>query len=333
MSNVAVIGATGHIGSFLVPRLVRSGHHVVAISRGHRAPYVADAAWDDVERIVLDREGDPEGFPRAVADLGADVVVDLTSFTEDDARTLVEALRGRAGHLVHCGTIWVHGPSLVVPTSEDDPRGPIGEYGTRKAAIEDLLLAESARADGLPATVLRAGHITGPGWPVITPLGNLDATVWERLAAGEPLTVPDLGLETLHHVHADDVAQAFALAIERPDVAAGRVYNVVSPRAMSVRGLAEGVASWFGRTADLRPASWDAFRASTTPEHADTTFEHVRRSHAMSIDRAATELGYAPGWTSLEALADALVWLADHGQVDLGGSVPEVVRTLAAGRR
>jgi nucleoside-diphosphate-sugar epimerase len=34
--RIVVIGGTGHIGSFLVPRLVRAGHEVVNISRGTR---------------------------------------------------------------------------------------------------------------------------------------------------------------------------------------------------------------------------------------------------------------------------------------------------------
>ena len=40
MSRVVVIGATGHIGSYLVPRLARDGHEVVAMSRGIRGPYL-----------------------------------------------------------------------------------------------------------------------------------------------------------------------------------------------------------------------------------------------------------------------------------------------------
>ena len=42
--RVIVVGATGHIGSFLVPRLVAEGHEVIAISRGERKPYVDDPA-------------------------------------------------------------------------------------------------------------------------------------------------------------------------------------------------------------------------------------------------------------------------------------------------
>ena len=44
MSRVVVIGATGHIGSYLVPRLVRGGHEVIAMSRGTREPYHAEPA-------------------------------------------------------------------------------------------------------------------------------------------------------------------------------------------------------------------------------------------------------------------------------------------------
>jgi hypothetical protein len=34
----------------------------------------------------------------------------------ESARQLVDALRGRVQHFLHCGTIWVHGHSVQVPT-------------------------------------------------------------------------------------------------------------------------------------------------------------------------------------------------------------------------
>jgi nucleoside-diphosphate-sugar epimerase len=39
-----MIGGSGHVGSFLVPRLVRAGPEVVNLTRGVRAPYVDDEA-------------------------------------------------------------------------------------------------------------------------------------------------------------------------------------------------------------------------------------------------------------------------------------------------
>ncbi|MGO8550055.1 NAD-dependent epimerase/dehydratase family protein, partial [Rhizobium ruizarguesonis] len=45
MMRVLVIGATGHVGTYLVPRLVEAGHDVVTISRGTAKPYTANHAW------------------------------------------------------------------------------------------------------------------------------------------------------------------------------------------------------------------------------------------------------------------------------------------------
>ncbi len=179
MSRVVVIGATGHIGTYLVPRLVDGGHEVIAVSRGTRGPYQASPQWEAVTRVAADREAeDAEGtFGDRIAALRPEVVIDLICFTAASAQQLVEALRPSRPLLVHCGTIWVHGPALRVPVTEDEPRTAYGEYGTGKAEIEALLHQET-RAGGVPAVVLHPGHISGPGWPVITPAGNLDPATW-----------------------------------------------------------------------------------------------------------------------------------------------------------
>ena len=67
-----MIGATGHVGSYLVPRLVRGGHEVVALSRGARDPYVSAPEWRRVERVVVDREAEDAAgvFGGRIAALG-----------------------------------------------------------------------------------------------------------------------------------------------------------------------------------------------------------------------------------------------------------------------
>src|SRR5262249_5605676 len=92
-----------------------------------------------------------------------------------------------------------------------------------------------------------SGHIVGPGWEPLNPAGNGDLDVFGKLARADPLVLPNFGLETLHHVHADDVAQAFELATLRRTVAIGESFHVTSPRAISLRGYAEAVAGWFGQ--------------------------------------------------------------------------------------
>jgi nucleoside-diphosphate-sugar epimerase len=319
MSRVVVIGATGHIGSYLVPRLVRAGHEVIAISRGAREPYHPSAQWAAVSRVTADRDAEDAAgtFGERIAALRADAVIDLVCFTAASAAQLVDALRPARPLLVHCGTIWVHGPALVVPVTEDEPRTAYGPYGTGKAEIEALLHRETMRG-GVPSVVLHPGHISGPGWPVITPAGNLDPAVWTTLATGKPLALPDHGLGVLHHVHADDVAQAFELALTRP-AAIGSSFHVVAEQAMTLRGLAAGVAAWFGREPVLDFVDWPEFEHRAGAGHAEATREHTFRSITASIARARQVLGYAPRYSTLEALHEAVRWLAAHGEADVAG--------------
>jgi nucleoside-diphosphate-sugar epimerase len=316
---VVVIGATGHIGSYLVPRLVRAGYEVVAVSRGERAPYHEALEWRSVERVTADRDADDAAgtFGARIAALRPDAVVDLICFTLDSAQQLVNALRPTRPLLLHCGTIWVHGRAARVPLSEDEPRTGYGEYGAQKAAIEAWLHRETL-AGGVPSGVLHPGHISGPGWPVITPAGNLDPDVWRRLATGEPLPLPALGLGVLNHVHADDVAQAFERALTRP-AAVGASFHVVAEQAMTCRGLAAGVASWFGRQPVLDFVDWNEFEQRVGPAHAEVTRDHIERGIAAGIDRSRSVLGYAPRYSSLETLYESLRWLVEHDQVDVGG--------------
>jgi nucleoside-diphosphate-sugar epimerase len=305
--RVVVIGGTGHIGTFLTPRLVEEGHEVISVSRGRREPYAPHPAWAAVRSVRLDRVEleRNDAFGASIADLQAEVVVDLTCYTLDSARQLGAALAGRIGHLLHCGTIWVHGPSTTVPTAESAPRHPIGDYGCRKAAIERHLL-ESAREGRVPATVLHPGHLVGPGWSPVNPVGNFNPRVFADLAAGRELCLPNFGLETLHHVHADDVAQAFVRAVANRSAAIGESFHVVSPAAVTLRGYAEGMAEWFGRPGRLRFAPWDTWRLEQPERDAEVTLDHLRHSSHCGIEKARARLGYAPRYSSLQAVQESV---------------------------
>jgi nucleoside-diphosphate-sugar epimerase len=316
--RIVVIGGSGHIGTFLVPRLVRAGHEVVNVSRGQRASYVDDPAWEHVQHVAADRVAeDVDGtFANRVVDLQPDVVVDLICFTLHSATALLQGLRGNAGHLLSCGSIWRHGPSLRLPVTEENGAPPIGEYGIAKGAIAQLLKQETA-SGGLATTTLHPGHIVGPGWHPVGPLGNVDPTVWQKLSAGEQIDIPGIGAELMHHVHADDVAQGFERAIDHRDAAAGQDFSVVAPTALNVRGYAQLAASWFGQEADLRTVSWDDFRSTTPDDVAQTSWEHLWRSHYVSIDKARRLIGYSPRYEPEQAVLESVRWLVDNGQLEV----------------
>jgi nucleoside-diphosphate-sugar epimerase len=114
------------------------------------------------------------------------------------------------------------------------------------------------------------------------------------------------------------VAQAFERALTRP-AAIGSSFHVVAEQAMTCRGLAEGVAAWFGREAVLDLVDWDELERRVGSEHAAATLDHVDRSIAASIERSRSTLGYAPRYSSLEALRESLRWLVEHGRADVAG--------------
>ncbi|HZM75940.1 MAG TPA: NAD-dependent epimerase/dehydratase family protein [Candidatus Limnocylindrales bacterium] len=305
--RTVVIGGSGHIGTYLVPRLVAAGHDVTVVSRGEREPYSPHGAWQRVTTVIADRDAlEAQGsFGERIAALEPDVVIDLICFTEESARQIVTALDGRVRHFLHCGTIWVHGPSGVVPTTEQTPRRPFGEYGVRKAAIEAYLL-ETAQRQGFPATLIHPGHITGPGWVPINPAGNLNVKVYQRLAEGEPVVLPNLGLETLQHVHADDVALGFMQAIQNRSVSVGESFHVVAAGAMTLRGFAEGVAALSGREAVLSFLPWEQWKQTVSEQDAGATYDHIAHSPHCSIEKAERLLGFRPRYTGLEAVAEAI---------------------------
>jgi uncharacterized protein YbjT (DUF2867 family) len=61
--RAVIIGGTGHIGTYLVPRLVSLGYEVINVSRSKRGPYDQHRAWKEVTQAQMDRR--PKKIPEA----------------------------------------------------------------------------------------------------------------------------------------------------------------------------------------------------------------------------------------------------------------------------
>src|SRR3954468_3616840 len=300
--RVVVMGGTGHIGSYLVPSLMRAGHDVVVVSRGSRQPYRVDPVWREVELVTCDRvAAEKDGpFGSLVAGLRPDAVVDLMCFTPAQAEQLVLALDGQ--HVVHTGSVWSYGRSALVPTTEDAPKNPYGEYGVDKLAIERYLTGQ----DRVRATVVPPGHISGPGWMPIGPAGNLDPAVLDSLRADGSCLLPDRGGEPIHHVHAEDVARLHQACLEQPDAAVGESFNSVCAQALTLRGYAELVARHFGHEPKLELVPWAEFASRVDPGLADETIEHIGRAPHFSMDKARALLGFIPRHGVTETVLESI---------------------------
>jgi nucleoside-diphosphate-sugar epimerase len=311
--RIVIIGGTGHVGTFLVPRLVLAGHEVISVTRQKSEPYINHPAWQSVNKIAIDRfDSDRKNiFGRQILELSPDVVIDMVCFTPESAHIIVEALKDRVQHFLHCGTIWVHGHTERIPTAETQPRKPFGDYGIQKAAIESYLLSEH-RDSGFPVTILHPGHIVGPGWAPLNPAGHFNPSVFKSLAEGRELVLPNLGMESVHHVHADDVAQSFIKAIDNRNRALGESFHIVSEQALTLRGYAEAMAAWFGKEAKLRFVPWAQWKDTVSEDEAAATWDHIAHSPACSIEKAKRLLNYSPRYSSLQAVQESVSLMFDH---------------------
>lgn len=196
--------------------------------------------------------------------------------------------------------------------TEDFPRRPFGDYGIRKAAIEAWLI-EQFRVTGFPVTVLHPGHLVGPGWAPINPAGNFNVEVFAALLRGDEVRMPNFGMETLNHVHAEDVARAFLLAVQNRARAVGQSFHVVAATAMTMRWYAEEMAAWFGQPVRLVYLPFDEWKTFVSARDAAVTEDHLRHSPNCSIEKARRLLGFEPRYSPLAAVKEAASWLREHG--------------------
>lgn len=313
MKKAVVIGGKGKVGTYLVPMLCQSGYQVVNVSRGQSEPFLPDPCWREVEQVTLEREN--PSFPSAIATLCADVVVDMICFSESDMSRLVEALDGRVTHYLACGSVWAHGRSVAVPYAEEECRTPFGTYGIEKDKMARSLERRWARR-GFPGTCVHPGHIVGPGHIPLNPQGNKELSVFSALMHGREVALPNAGMETLHHVHARDVAGVFLAAIQAGSLSYGQDFHAVSPHALTMRGYAEAVAGWFGQQAHLTYAPFAQWKQGVPEAAAQSTWDHIAHSPCASMEKARRLLHFTPRYESLEAIRESLFWLISYGQVE-----------------
>lgn len=197
--KIAMTGATGRVGSRLLPRLREQDHDV---------------------RTLTHRLADTEAVEELVADVDAVVHVAAALRTSTDfegvnvhgTKALAEAAE-KVPLFVHISTNLVYPGRLGRPATEDDPTGPdpaFGDYPRTKA------LGERAVLDTREATILRLAFVYGDGDP------HLEESL--RWASTWP------GHQRLHMVHHADVAQAVLKSLES---GVGGIFNVADDSPMT----------------------------------------------------------------------------------------------------
>ncbi len=317
--KVAVIGAAGHIGTYLIPMLVNAGYDTVAITRKRTQPYEDAPAWHTVKRELIDREKDAE-FIQKLKQLEPDVIVDLVNYNIEETRKIVEAFQStQLSHYLYCSSCWAHGMAETVPLDPDDLRKePLDDYGKDKFASETYL-KEQYRRRGFPSTVVMPGQISGPGWAIINPWGNTSMRVFQDIADGKEIALPNFGQEILHHVHGYDVAQVFFKAITHRNQALGEAFDAEAATHITLYGFAKHLYEYFGRKPKIKFLPWPEWcRYEGNPEECAHTYYHIARSGAFSIEKARRLLEYEPKYTCIETIDLAVRSYIDKKQIVVG---------------
>jgi nucleoside-diphosphate-sugar epimerase len=245
MSNIwAVTGGSGFIGRHLIARLQEEGIACRALVRGGSA-----GGAEMIRGDIRDRDA----VVRLVS--GAGVVVHLAGYVHRVVRTrrereecrsvnaggtaaVVDAVIGSApdAFLIHVSTASVYAPSDE-PLTETAPTIPQNAYGASKLEAEQLVI-DAARE--LHAAIIRPAMVFGDGAP-----GNL-AHLTSMIRRGFLIEI-GRGENRKSILPVGTLVDAIlALALNR-DAADGEIFNVTGGEPMTMRLIADAIASAVGR--------------------------------------------------------------------------------------
>lgn len=240
MRTALVTGATGYVGSHLVPTLLRAGWRVRACGRRNRPAWLPpEVAYDRVDLTLAapPMEGVTHVFHLAgtSSTFGSPEEVERSNVI--GTRT-VAAAAAAAGveRFVHVSSTAVYGERvpLPLPVTEGTTPHPSRGYGLAKLLAEEEVLRQAER--GLAVTILRPTTVYGPGCVKLLASAVLDAAI-ERYAGLRRLEIPREPVR-LRLVHVEDLVRACLVLAEAP-AAAGEIFNVTSgtyPTSLEVAG-------------------------------------------------------------------------------------------------
>jgi nucleoside-diphosphate-sugar epimerase len=248
--RVFVTGASGHLGSAIVPELIAAGHDVTGLARSDQAARTVAALGATVHRGDL---ADLEGLAKAAAD--ADGVIHL-AFDHDRMRTgdwaaaiaadlavlhaFGDALAGTGTALVGTsGTLAVS--NLGRPGTEEDAGAPGG-----RTDAENAVLGFAGR--GVRSSVVRVPPITHSTLDRHGFARTLISIARQTGVAG----YPGDGTNRWAAGHTLDVAHLFRLALE--DAPAGTRWHAAGDEGIPLRDIAQRIGDHLGLPAESIPA-------------------------------------------------------------------------------
>ncbi len=296
--KVLLIGGSGHVGSHLVGILLSRGHEVVIGSRGVTS---ANCCTDHVRTVCVNAH-EPESLKALAASEHFDAVVDFPG----TAQNVWNAFRDCADHVIACGSLWMLGNPVVVPTPElTQGSCPFEGYALRYGQILDMI-ADSGRHRAV-FTAVMPPNICGPGKIPLDTLGGRDINVHRANMRGEPVYLPEGPEALIGPCDAWDLAMIYALALENRFAAAGQIFNGGSAYALTSSQFVRTMGRIYHSEIPIEYVSWARYRDEISPGIG--YWWHFYAHMCPDISKAQKLLGYRPRYTPEETLERAVNWM------------------------
>ena len=227
---VTVFGGSGYLGNYVVQGLLERGARVRLASRNPEKGY-ALKPLANLGQLQFARCDITKDDSVAAALDGAAYVVNLVGAFEGNLDELMGEAPGRMARSAAAGGV----RGFVYLSAIGPDATSTAAYARAKA------LGETCVHEGFAqATILRPSIIFGKDDNFL----NLFGGMIEMLPA-LPVFAPDAKLQL---VHADDVAEAVAVALEHPDTHGGHIYELGGPEQLSMMAIHERIAAAQGRS-------------------------------------------------------------------------------------
>lgn len=301
--KLLIFGGTGVISSAIVKQGLLAGHEITTVNRGSRlSPYAGQ-----IRTIVADRKA-PD-FAAKMADVQADVVIDMISFNAADAAQTLELFAGRTGQFIFTSSIAAYArPYRSFPIRESEEslwKDPIFPYAFYKAEMEEYLQEQMQKID-TPITIIRPSLTFGEGAMNFGVLRQ-NYNVIHRMKQHKPLVMIGDGIAPWSFTFADDLARGFILCCGNPK-AYNEDFHITNTEVVMWEDMYHTIGEIIGETPEL------VYVSSQTLAQADPgLFGHFwyEKKYASlfsneKIMAAAPE--YKPVITLKQGLTDLIGW-------------------------
>jgi nucleoside-diphosphate-sugar epimerase len=324
--KILVTGGTGFTGKALVLRLLKDGHHVVAMDykEGLKTEELRKAGAE----VIIGSVTDKDVVNRAMK--GVDIVQHLAAaFREMNVpnqfywdvnvggtkNMLEAAFNERVKKFIYCSTCGVHGNIDNPPGGEDAPIQPADYYQKTKYEAEPIVLDYFKK--GMKTVIIRPAAIYGPGDP------ERFFMIFKRVAKG---SFPMFGNgKTLYHpLYIDNLVDALVLAQE-PGRGDGQAYLIADEEYVQIENLVARVAKALG--VDVKIPHYPVMPVviaghiceklckplRITPWIFPRRVDWYRQNRAFKIEKAKRDLGYKPRVGLDEGLKATAEWYRKEG--------------------